>query len=44
MDNLIEQLDAGFEKVDEETCVKIIKKIRKVEDEFWKEDLRLDQK
>ena len=43
MDNLIEQLDAGFEKVNEETCVKIIKKIRKVEEQFWKEDLRIDK-
>jgi len=42
MKNLIKQLDAGFEKVTAETCSKIIAKIRKVEDEFWTDDLQFD--
>ena len=42
MNNLIEQLDSGFEKVTAETCAKIIAKVRKIEDEFWTEDLKFD--
>lgn len=42
MNNLIEQLDSGFDKVTSNTCKKIIKKIRKVEDVFWTEDLKMD--
>ncbi len=42
MNNLIEQLNSGFEKVIAKTCAKIIAKIRKIEDEFWTEDLKLD--
>jgi len=42
MKNLIKQLDTGFEKVTAETCSKIIAKIRKVEDEFWTDDLKFD--
>ena len=42
MKNLIKQLDTGFEKVTAETCSKIIAKIRKVEDEFWSDDLQFD--
>lgn len=42
MKNLIKQLDKGFEKVTAKTCSKIIKKVRKVEDEFWADDLKLD--
>ncbi len=42
MDNLIEQLDSGFEKVTAKTCAKIIAKERKIEDKFWTEDLKLD--
>jgi hypothetical protein len=42
MKNLIKQLDNGFEKVTAETCSKIIAKIRKVEDEFWSDDLQFD--
>jgi transposase len=42
MDNLIEQLDSGFEKVTAKTCAKIIAKVRKIEDKFWTEDLKLD--
>lgn len=42
MKNLIKQLDNGFEKVTAETCSQIIAKIRKVEDEFWDDDLKFD--
>ena len=42
MKNLTEQLDAGFRKVTKSTCVKIIKKIRKVENKFWKDDKKFD--
>ena len=42
MNNLTEQLDAGFRKVTKSTCVKIIKKIRKVENKFWKDDKKID--
>ena len=39
---LIEELDSGFDKVTAKTCVKIIEKVRGFEDEFWKEDLKMD--
>jgi transposase len=42
MNNLIEQLDSGFEKVTAKTCAKIIAKVRKIEDDFWTEDLKFD--
>jgi transposase len=42
MNNLIEQLDSGFSKVTAKTCTKIIEKVRKIEDQFWTEDLKLD--
>ena len=42
MADLVKQLDNGFEKVTAETCSKIITKIRKVEDEFWADDLQFD--
>jgi len=42
MNNLIEQLDSGFDKVTAKTCVEIIAKVRKFEDEFWTEDLKID--
>lgn len=44
MKNLIDNLEDGFENVTAETCVKIISKVRKTEDQFWKEDLKLDAK
>jgi len=39
MNNLIEQLDSGFDKVTAKTCGKIIAKVKKIEDKFWQEDL-----
>jgi len=42
MKNLEKQLDAGFKKVTKNTCMKIIRKIRNVENEFWKDDKKLD--
>lgn len=44
MKNLEVQLEKGFEKVTKETCEKIVKKIKKVEDKFWMEDAILDEK
>jgi hypothetical protein len=38
----MKQLDNGFDKVIDETCSKVIAKIRKVEDEFWTDDLKFD--
>ena len=43
MSNLIEQLDQGLNKVTAHTCSEIMKKINKVEDKFWKEDLDVDE-
>ncbi|MCP3921050.1 MAG: hypothetical protein GY714_00545 [Desulfobacterales bacterium] len=42
MNNLIEQLDSGFNKVTDNTCAKIIAKVKKIEDEFWSDDLKID--
>ena len=43
MKNLFEQLDAGFAKVTDKTCAEIIKNVRKIEDDFWTEDLQFDE-
>ena len=43
MSNLIKQLDDAFEKVSGETCNGLIKKIRKIEDRFCKEDLEREK-
>ena len=43
MANLVIQLDEAFEKVNCETCDGLIKKIRKIEDRFWKEDLEREK-
>ena len=40
--NLKSQLEEGFAKVTPSTCVKIIKKIKAKEDQFWEEDRQLD--
>lgn len=42
MNNLIEQLNLGFDKVTAKTCTEIIAKVRKIEDDFWIEDLKMD--
>ena len=42
MKNLIQELDNGFNKVLPETCSKIIKKVMKLEDEFWAADIKMD--
>lgn len=42
MDNLEIQLENAFKKVTQETCSKIMKKIRDVENKFWDEDNQLD--
>lgn len=38
MSGLREQLEAGFQKVTKSTCSQLVKKIRVIEDNFWKED------
>ncbi len=43
MDNLRMQLETAFNKVTAETCHKIIKKIRSVENKFWEEDAELER-
>jgi transposase len=42
MKNLTRQLDSGFNKVSAKTCIKIIAKVRKIEDEFWASDIMMD--
>jgi len=43
MKNLELQLEKAFAKVTKETCLKVIKKIRQVEDKFWEEDEKLEK-
>ena len=43
MQNLENQLEEAFNKVTSETCNKIIRKIRQVEDKFWEEDAKMDR-
>ena len=43
MAHLLEQLDDAFGSVTEETCTGLIKKVREVEDKYWREDARLDR-
>ena len=43
LENLKRQLDHAFDKITAETCQRIIKKVRTVEERFWEEDARLDQ-
>jgi transposase len=43
MQNLEIQLEKSFTKIAEETCLKIIKKIRQIENKFWEDDEKLDK-
>lgn len=43
MRSLETQLESAFDKVTENTCRKIIKRVRKVEDRFWDEDAKLEK-
>ena len=43
MAHLLEQLDDAFDSVTEETCTGLIKKVREVEDKYWREDAQLDR-
>ncbi len=43
MNNLMSQLDIGFDKVTGVSCTKIIERVRKVEDKFWIEDGKSDR-
>jgi transposase len=42
MTGLQKHLEIGFSKVTQSTCEKLIEKVRKQEDAFWKEDSELD--
>jgi transposase len=44
MKNLEIQLESAFNKVTGETCKKIIKGIRSMEDKFWEEDAIMDER
>ena len=44
MKNLEIQLENAFSKVTAETCLKMIKKIRLIEDRFWNDDALLEEK
>jgi len=41
--HLLEPLDEAFDRVTAETCSGLIKKVREVEDKYWREDARLDR-
>ena len=43
MKNLEIQLEAAFDKVTADTCSKIIKKIKQIENKFWEEDAQLEE-
>lgn len=43
MSNLLEQVDKAFDSVTTNTCSGVIKKVRKIEDKFWYEDVELEQ-
>jgi transposase len=44
MKNLEVQLDAAFDRITAQTCSKIIKKVRLIEDEFWENDAMIEKK
>ena len=43
MKNLLTQLELAFEKVTSHTCSEIIKKVKKIEDKFWSDDVTLEE-
>ena len=43
LDNLMLQLEQAFAKVTANTCQHIIKKVRSIEERFWREDALMDQ-
>lgn len=43
MSNLLAQLDRAFSSVTQKTCSGLIKKIQKIEDDFWEIDAVLDE-
>jgi len=43
MNNLIQQLESAFDKVSAKTCAGLIRKIRDIEDAFWRNDAALDE-
>jgi hypothetical protein len=43
MAHFLEQLDDAFASVTPETCSRLIKKVRGVEDKYWREDVQSDR-
>lgn len=43
MANLLSQLELAFTKITPHTCKEIIKKVKKIEDKFWKEGSSFDE-
>lgn len=43
MKKLLTQLELAFEKVTPHTCSEIIKKVKKIEDKFWSDDVTLEE-
>jgi transposase len=43
MSNLIFQLESAFDKVTTKTCAGLIRKIREIEDSFWRDDAAFDE-
>ena len=43
MAHLVEQLDDAFDSVTAETCAGLIRKVREVEDKYWREDARVER-
>jgi transposase len=43
MSNLIFQLESAFDKVTTKTCAGLVRKIREIEDSFWRDDAAFDE-
>ena len=43
MSNLEIQLEKAFDKVTKDTCRKVVKRVREVENKFWQEDAMMDE-
>lgn len=42
MKNLLTQLELAFSKITAHTCIGLIKKVKKIEDKYWSEDVLLE--
>ena len=43
MKNLLTQLELAFTKVTPHICAKVIKKVKNLEDKFWKDDAGMEE-